>query len=173
MKKLAVLLAIGAALFCAGYAIAEDLTPQLCKDKVAAVAALMTAEGEVAFSKAKEKVDPFVFADGKGYVWVQTIDANMIAHPVKPEMEGKSLMDMRDANGMYIFVAFGEMADKQGSGWVPYVWPKPGATESTPKISYVQKVEHGGKVYILGSGINDITADDIKKQFPSDKIYEE
>jgi|GEM_PF-5964994 len=41
------------------------------------------------------------------------------------------------------------------------------------KVSYVTKAVSGGKTYVVGSGIYDVTKEDIKKQFPTDAIYEE
>lgn len=153
----------------ASFCYAEAMTAALCKEKAQAAAALVKAEGEAAFDKIRDEKGPFRFGDGKGYVWIHNIDGVMIMHPIKPALEGANLMDKRDSNGMYFFVAMNEIAEDKGAGWVQYAWPKPGAKESSAKVSYVVLVGD----YIIGSGMYDLTAADIKKQFPNDAIYEE
>ncbi len=147
----------------------ETLTPALCKEKAIAAAALIKAEGDAALAKIKDENGEFRFAGGQGYVWVHNLDGKMVMHPIKPALDGKNLLDKRDANGVYLFVAMNEVAEDSGQGWVPYAWPKPGSTESTAKVSYVVLV--GDKV--VGSGLNNVSAADIKAQFPGDAIYEE
>ncbi len=153
--------------------VAEPLTPQLCKEKAKAAAALILAEGDAALDKIKDPNGEFRFADGAGYIWVHNLDGIMVMHPIKPSLDGKGLLDMRDVNGVYLFVAMNELVEDHGEGWVPYSWPKPGQAESSPKISYVVLIEHGGNEYVAGAGMYDVTPDDIKKQFPSDAIYED
>ncbi|MCD4780846.1 MAG: cache domain-containing protein [Candidatus Omnitrophica bacterium] len=152
---------------------AEDLTPQLCKKKAIAAAKLIEAEGAAALEKIKAEDGEFRFADGKGYVWVHNLDNIMLMHPIEPSLEGKGLGDKRDVNGVYLFVAMNEIAEENGAGWVPYSWPKPGEEASSPKASYVVLVEKDGESYVAGSGMYDITGDDIKKMFPDDSVYEE
>ncbi len=151
----------------------EELTPQLCKERVKAAAALLKAEGDGALATLKDADGEFRFAGGAGYIWVHNLDGIMVMHPIKPALDGKGLMEMRDVNSRYLFVAMNELAEEKGEGWVPYSWPKPGEKASSPKVSYVVLVENGGKEYVVGSGMYDVTADDIKKLFPGDAIYED
>jgi len=94
-------------------------------------------------------------------------------HPIKPSLDGKDMSGFADKNGTLLFLNFSEICDENGAGWVPYVWPKPGQEVTSPKISYVKLVKHGGKDYIAGAGMYDVTPEDIKKQFPVDAIFEE
>ncbi len=151
----------------------EPLTPQLCKDKVLAAAKLLKAKGKGSFPELKDPNSTFRFADGAGYVWIHNLDGIMVMHPIKPALDGKGLMDMRDVNGVYLFVAMNEIAEEKGAGWVPYAWPKPGEKESSPKVSYVILVEVDDEEYVIGSGMYDVTGNDIKKQFPGDPVYEQ
>ncbi len=152
---------------------AEQLSPELCKAKAKAAAALINTEGDAALSKIKDPKSEFRFADGKGYVWVHNLDGIMVMHPIKPALDGKGLLDMRDVNGTYLFVAMNELCEESGEGWVPYSWPKPGEENSSPKVSYVVLVEHGGNSYVAGSGMYDVTVKDIQSKFPGDAIYED
>ena len=94
-------------------------------------------------------------------------------HPIKPSLDGKDMSGFEDKNGTLLFLNFSEICEDKGAGWVPYVWPKPGQDGTSPKISYVISVKHGGKDYVAGCGMYDVTPADIKKQFPGDAIYEE
>ncbi len=158
-------------LFVSAMAHGEALTPQLCKAKSEAAAQLLAAEGAGAIEKIKDEHGEFRFADGKGYIWIHNLEGIMVMHPIKPSLDGRDLLDMRDVNGIYLFAAMNELVEAKGKGWVPYAWPKPGRQESSPKVSYVILVKKDGKNYVVGSGMYDVTADDIKKMFPGDAIY--
>ena len=157
----------------ASYSTGETLTPKLCKSKVRSAAKLLKKKGDAAFAEIKNPKGKFRFAGGKGYVWIHDLKGIMLMHPIKPSLEGKKLFGLKDSNGMYFFVAFNEMVEDNGAGWVPYLWPKPGEKKVSPKVSYVMLVKHKGKSYVAGSGMYDVTGKDIKKAFPGDSLYED
>jgi signal transduction histidine kinase len=174
--KQKILIAVLTALFISSgisFASTEALSPELCKTKAKAAAALLKVQGDAALEKIKDPNGEFRFADGKGYVWIHNLDGVMVMHPIKPALDGKGLLDMRDINGVYLFVAMNELCEEKGEGWVPYSWPKPGEEKSSPKVSYVVLVEHGGKSYVAGSGMYDVTPKDIQSKFPGDAVYED
>ena len=175
MKRglLTIILSAGLLFVFSSLCSAEALTPELCKAKAKAAAALLEAEGDAALEKIKDPNGEFIFAGGEGYIWVHNLDGIMVMHPIKPSLDGQGLLEMRDVNGVYLFVAMNELVEETGEGWVPYAWPKPGEKESSPKVSYVVLVKHGDKDYVAGSGMYDVTAADIKAQFPDDAVYEQ
>lgn len=150
---------------------AEDLTLDLCKSKAKEAAALLQAEGDAALPKIKDLKGKFNFANGSGYIWVHNLDGIMVMHPIKPALDGKNVLSMRDTNGVYLFVTMNELVEKKGEGWVAYVWPKPGEEKSSPKVSYVVLVKKDGNSYVAGAGMYDATTADITAKFPSDAIY--
>ena len=172
-KTLTVCIGLMLVLYFTGTGFAEELTPQLVKSKVEAACKLLEAEGEAAFAKIKDPNGEFRFADGQGYIWLQDLNAVIYMHPIKPSLDGKDMSGFADKDGTLLFLNFSEICEEKGAGWVPYVWPKPGQEGTSPKISYVKAVKHGGKDYVAGCGLYDITPEDIKKQFPGDAIYEE
>jgi methyl-accepting chemotaxis protein len=89
--------------------------------------------------------------EGREYFWVNDLHPRMIVHPTKPELDGKDLSDEADPTGKRLFVAFVEVARKEGAGFVPYLWPKPGSSEPVRKISYVKLFEPWG--WVIGSGV--------------------
>ncbi len=172
-KTLIILTSFFVAVLFTSSGFAADLTtPQLAKEKVTAACKLLEAEGEGAFAKIKDPEGEFRFASD-GYIWIQDLNAVVLMHPIKPSLDGKDMSGFADKNGTLLFLNFSEICADEGAGWVPYVWPKPGQENTSPKISYVKHVVHGGKDYVAGCGVYDITPDDIKKMFPGDAIFEE
>ena len=78
--------------------------------------------------------------DGSNYFWVNGLDGTLLGHPNMPDRIGTSVLDLRDADGMAMFVAFCDIARTQGGGFVHYNWIKPGASKASPKISYVTRI---------------------------------
>lgn len=89
-------------------------------------------------------------AAGDEYFWLQDSQGVMLAHPIKPELDGRSQWDFQDPGGKYIFRDFAKTA-AAGGGFVDYLWPKPGKDKPVEKVSYVTKVP--GRDWIIGSGI--------------------
>jgi methyl-accepting chemotaxis protein len=89
--------------------------------------------------------------DGSNYFWVNGLNGVLLGHPNMPDRIGKSVLDLRDADGMAMFAAFCEIARTQGGGFVHYNWVKPGATAASPKISYVTRIP--GWDWVVGTGI--------------------
>ena len=73
----------------------------------------------------------------KGYFWINDFYPKMIMHPYSPQLEGKSLKDYRDPNGVYLFEEMVKAAKSKGEGYVEYMWVKPGFKDPQPKLSYV------------------------------------
>ncbi|RIX45577.1 MAG: methyl-accepting chemotaxis protein [Rhodocyclales bacterium GT-UBC] len=97
------------------------------------------------------------------YFWINDLNDMMVMHPIKPEMNGTKLDQLKDKNGKYFFVEFNRMVKAQGSGFVDYLWPKPGSDQGVPKISYVKGFEPWG--WVIGSGIY---IDDVDAKFRTD-----
>ena len=112
----------------------------------------------------------------KEYFWLNDLTApvpKMVMHPTVPALDGKVLDDKKfncatsqqfgldtpivaTDGKKNLFVAFNEVVNKAGQGFVTYDWPKPkaggGATEELyPKLSFVKKFEPWG--FVIGSGI--------------------
>ena len=73
------------------------------------------------------------------YFWINDMIPRVLMHPIKPELDGKDVSNVMDANGKHLFfVDAVEVVKKSGAGFVSYKWPKPGFTDPVPKISYVK-----------------------------------
>ncbi len=124
---------------------AEDVRTLVEKGVVMAV-----TEGEKAVLRAiGSPAGPFI--KGEHYLFAGPLDrVAMTAHPYKPELVGMDLSTFRDNHGNFLFFAFVKTALEQGAGWTEYMWPKPGATEVSRKMTYVMKVP--GKDMYIGGG---------------------
>ncbi len=87
---------------------------------------------------------------GDGYFWVNDTAAYMVVHPYMPELEGKDISYIKDADGKSIVLAFVDMAVRHGSGFVAYSWPKPNTSVPEQKLSYVKLF--GPWQWVIGSG---------------------
>ena len=94
------------------------------------------------------------------YFWINDMSPVMLMHPMKPELEGKNLSNVKDPNGKELFNEMVKVARLQGAGIVDYQWAKPGKEDPVPKISYVELFKPWG--WIIGSGIY---VDDVEAEF--------
>ncbi len=89
--------------------------------------------------------------DGDEYFWINDLQARIVLHPVKPELQGQDGSAIKDPGGFALFKAFADTARTQGKGFVSYQWPKPGSDKPVDKVSYVVAFEPWG--WVVGSGI--------------------
>jgi methyl-accepting chemotaxis protein len=93
----------------------------------------------------------------KGYFWIHNMDLKMVKHPFKPQLNGKSLAAVADPNGKFLFKEMNEVCQKDGEGFVEYMWAKPGSKEPVQKLSFVQLHPETGWIVGTGIYIDDIT----------------
>jgi len=73
-----------------------------------------------------------------------------VLHGLRPEVEGKNLISSKDSNGVP-FVADLITVAKAGGGYVPYLYPRDGQTEPSPKLGYAMDIPQWG--WMVGSGV--------------------
>ena len=112
---------------------------------------------EEAKKRAKARIRTLRYA-GNEYFWINDLNAKIVMHPIKPELEGQDQSGMKDPNGKALFVEFVNVANAKGEGLVTYLWPKPGTTTAVAKLSYVKLYKPWG--WIVGSGLY---ADDMQQ----------
>jgi len=118
--------------------------------------------GKITEDEAQQKTKDLIRTlryEGNEYFWINDMKAFMVAHPYF-ELEGKDQTELKDVNGKRIVVAFIEKVRAQKSGFVDYLWKKPGTEKHTPKITYVKGFEPWG--WIIGSGVY---TDDVDRMF--------
>lgn len=120
-------------------------------------AARSGAADEVARRQAAARIGALRYGNGE-YFWINDLKPLMIMHPIKPELNGKDLSDIKDPAGKRLFVEFVDTVKARGSGFVNYQWPKPGKDAPQPKLSYVVGFEPWGWVIGTGVYIDDLEA---------------
>jgi len=137
-------------------------TTEMVMAKVDEAARLVQELGPDAFPRFKGLDSDFIYAGT--YIWVHSAKTGkMLMHPMIPGLEGQNVLYMKDKTGKMMFMEFNRMALEHGSGWVDYLWPKPGEDKPSRKVSYVKLVQYGDERYVVGSGVYDISLEEIAK----------
>jgi cytochrome c len=160
-RRTVIALAAGAS-FSLAFLVARTATAQMAelespkaKSVVALVdkaAALVGSKGKAAFDDFRQKGSEWFTGDI--YIFCSDMEGTELFNAAFPQFEGKHLIDLKDKSGKAITRAFIAMVEKQGAGWVDYMWPKPGTDTPVKKWSYVKRVDVEGKTpAFLGIGI--------------------
>lgn len=99
-----------------------------------------------------------------GYFFVYDYNGINIAHPRKPQLEGKNLFDFQDDNGKYLIRELIDKA-KLGGGYTRYLWDKPSGGKSVEKLGYSLGLEKWQ--WMIGTGLY---IDDIETGVQSIKL---
>ena len=79
----------------AGNVFAESATKDECVAKCKEAAQLVTDKGiDAAIAEINKKDGPFVWKDS--YVFLMDLEGKMLAHPIKPDLIGKNLLETPD-----------------------------------------------------------------------------
>ena len=85
-----------------------------------------------------------------GYFFVYDYQGNNLMHPRQPELVGRNLWDLRDANGEPTIQRLIARA-QAGGGLQRYMWAKPSSSKTAPKLGYVVPVANWN--WMMGTGI--------------------
>ena len=85
------------------------------------------------------------------YIWINDMQPRMVMHPANPKLDGQDLSAMADPTGLHLFTAMVDLVRARGEGTIPYMWPRPGAQEPVPKLSYVKGFAPWG--WVIGTGV--------------------
>ena len=101
--------------------------------------------------------------ENKDYFWITDMNPDMIMHPYRSDLDGKSLKDFTDPHGKKLFVEMVKVTKRSGQGYVEYMWQwKDDTAHIVPKLSYVKAFKPWG--WIIGTGIY---IEDVKKEITS------
>ncbi len=113
-------------------------------------AALVETKGTAAFSEFRKRDSEWWF--GNTYLFVYDKDMNVLLNPAFPNREGTNVHGGKDVNGKLFHDEFMKVIHSTGSGWVDYLFPKPGQTQASRKWSYVKAVKIDGATGLIGAG---------------------
>ncbi len=89
--------------------------------------------------------------ENKDYFWINDMHPTMVMHPYKPKLDGQDLTGFKDPNGKKLFVEFVNTCRENGEGFVDYYWPKYGADQPQPKLSFVKLFKPWN--WVIGTGV--------------------
>ena len=92
-----------------------------------------------------------------GYTAIASKDMISLMNPFAPQNNGKNMSGFKDINNYYLYREIAAAgASTAGSGYVRYVWPRPGGKEPLPKTSRVDRYGPWGWDLITGVYMDDI-----------------
>lgn len=121
----------------------------------------MVESGEISLQEGQEEAKrrlSTIRYDSSNYFWINDLNARIVMHPIKPQLDGKDLSGFKDPSGKRIFTEFADVVKRKGEGMVPYLWPKPGSEKPVAKISFVKGFKPWGWVVGTGIYIDDVEA---------------
>ena len=111
-------------------------------------------KGTITDDEAKQRAMAAVRAlryNGNEYFWINDMHPKVVMHPIVPDMEGKDQSQRKDSTGKYLYMEFVKVVQKDGAGFVDYLWPKPGSDVPVEKAAFVKGFAPWG--WIVGSGV--------------------
>ncbi len=107
--------------------------------------------GRPAFPLFHDPTGPFIAKDA--YIFVVDPNGVDLVNPGFPNLEGRNILDLKDTQGKQLIREMFHVVETSGTGWVDYMWPKPGENISTQKSAYVSKAKMGDQWVLVGCGV--------------------
>jgi methyl-accepting chemotaxis protein len=133
----------------AAVSIAESLEKQVVAGKLTREQAIL------AF---RDAVRPIRFDDSVGYFFAYTMTGDTLVLGPTPHLEGTNRIGLTDSHGEKILEAQIKTA-AAGGGPLVYYYPKPGASEASPKIAYILPFKPWNMYVGSGAYIDDLWTD--------------
>ncbi len=175
--KLAIVLGVSAVALVVTVAIAASiLYRSMFDERVAklhavvelAIGVAQNLEGEVtaghitrdeAMARFRATVHTMWYDNHQDYIMAFTMNAITIANGANPQLEGTDRSANKDTNGKLITGSMIEVLKTADEGTTTYYYPKPGQTESLPKLTYVKKFKPWDAFMATGVYTDDIDAE--------------
>ena len=129
----------------------ERMEPGFVVDLVTDAVGQIERNGTKAFPLFHDPAGPFMAKSA--YVFVIDMNGVELVNPAFPNLERRVLLDLKDTQGKPLVREMLDVVNRRGSGWVDYMWPKPGDSISTRKSTFVAKARMGDQWVLVGSGV--------------------
>lgn len=90
------------------------------------------------------------FVQGNLYIFVIDLEGMMLAHGNNPALIGKSMLELKDSNGVYFTREMIKIVKDKGEGWVKYKYTNPATKKVGNKVSFQKKIPN--KEIFIGCG---------------------
>ena len=93
------------------------------------------------------------FDEGKGYLFIDRFNGDVMLYPIRPELEGTNVIDLRDDFGNFVIRDEVNIAKDYGDGFVEGHWIKPNQENpiGSLKLSYIRRFKDTN--WYIGTGI--------------------
>ncbi|WP_234118254.1 sensor domain-containing diguanylate cyclase [Clostridium hydrogenum] len=83
------------------------------------------------------------YNNGRGYYFISSLNGEAVLYSTKPELEGKSILNLQDASGNFSVKNEIALVNKQNEGFITGNWENPEYKDGKlyPKITFVKKFE--------------------------------
>ncbi|MFC2118901.1 cache domain-containing protein [Bacteroidota bacterium] len=107
------------------------------------------------------------FDDDTGYFFLESYDAWMVAHAVKPELIGELRINIQDIYGKYYVQEMVRTIKYSGYGFLEYYFENPATQNIERKIAFVKNIPE--VEFFIGSGFYDYSEDTYYDKIDADK----
>lgn len=130
-----------AAAFCGGAAASDHGSAEEAVALVQKVIVYMKANGREKTIAEINNLQSTRFRDRDLYVTINDLNAKNLAHGANAKMQGKDLIDLKDADGKAFMKERMELVKAKGKGWQDYKFVNPVTKQIEPKSMYFEKYE--------------------------------
>lgn len=135
---------------------AASATVEEVTTKVEEAARFLHDKGQAGFSDFNASAR-WVWKDSYVFVF-SCLEDRMLAHPLRPDLVGRPILQMEDEKGTLLFKKLCEAGQEEEGGWVEYWWPKPGEGKASRKITFTRPAAVSFRADVrVGAGIYDAT----------------
>jgi two-component system, NtrC family, sensor kinase len=106
---------------------------------------------EQIINRIKDALRPIRFNDNRGYFYINSLDGTNILHPINPEFENKSLLNLKDDTGNFILRDVIKNAKNSKESYTTLYWNKPEDLKNQYKKITFNKVFEPYN-FIIGTG---------------------
>lgn len=126
---------------------AYNIADQIYKDNLGQLSQ-REIEGKIA-----ESLRDFRYDEGKGYLFMDRFDGEIMLYPVQPQTEGTNILNLKDDFGNFVIRDEINIAKTIGEGYAEGHWIKPGQTSDAGslKISYIKRFRD--QDWYIGTGL--------------------
>jgi cytochrome c len=129
-----------------GHVYGKDTAKEKISPKAQAKTMVVKAEEFVKANGKEKAIAEFNKPDGEFvkdsfYVFVYDLTGTVIAHPLRPSLLGKNVLNEPDSQGKLFRKEIVEKAKAKGEGWVDYKYMNPTTKKEKLKTTYFKKVD--------------------------------